>query len=71
MKRESEYVCKDNSYNSAICSSDGTVVWVSGNNHIFQVYIYIYLIIIYYYILLNIIIKNFIFKNNYNYISFQ
>ncbi|OUM64726.1 hypothetical protein PIROE2DRAFT_8413, partial [Piromyces sp. E2] len=36
MKRESEYVCKDNSYNSAICNSDGSVVWVSGNNHIFQ-----------------------------------
>ncbi|ORX56083.1 WD40 repeat-like protein [Piromyces finnis] len=36
MKRVSEYVCKKNSYNSAICNSDGSVVWVSGNDHIFQ-----------------------------------
>jgi len=43
MKRISEYVCKDNSYNSAICNSNGSVVWVSGNNCLFQV-IYIYII---------------------------
>ncbi|ORY40884.1 WD40 repeat-like protein [Neocallimastix californiae] len=36
MKRISEYVCKDNSYNSAICNSNGSVVWVSGNNCLFQ-----------------------------------
>lgn len=41
MKRVSEYVCKDNSYNSAICNYDGSVVWVSGSNHIFQVIIFI------------------------------
>jgi len=37
MKRVSEYICKDNSYNSAICNYDGSVVWVSGNDHVFQV----------------------------------
>ncbi|KAL6600059.1 WD40 repeat-like protein [Neocallimastix sp. 'constans'] len=36
MKRVSEYICKDNSYNSAICNYDGSVVWVSGNDHVFQ-----------------------------------